>query len=87
MESETLDASSSTSVGRNSSCKNYSFLGNNPIEIRNFDGSNFALWKNHIRDVLVQRKQMRPLGGKSKKSDDMDDDDWEELDALTVTTI
>ena len=55
MESETLDASSSTSVGRNSSCKNYSFLGKDHIEIRKFDGSNFALWKNKMRDVLVQR--------------------------------
>ena len=35
-----------------------------------------------MHDVLVQRKQMRPLGGKAKKPDDMNDDDWEELDAL-----
>ena len=82
-----LDASSSTSVGRNSSSKNYSFLGKDHIEIRKFDGSNFALWKNQMRDVLVQRKQTRPLGGKAKKPNDMDDDDWEELDALTMSTI
>ena len=77
-----LDVSSSTYVARNSSSKNYSFLGKDHIEIRKFDGSNFALWKNQMRDVLVQRKQTRPLGGKAKKPDDMDDDDWEELDAL-----
>ena len=36
-----LDASSSTPVGRNSSSKNYSFLGKDHIEIRKFDGSLF----------------------------------------------
>ena len=82
-----LDVSSSTNVARNSSSKNYSFLGKDHIEIRKFDGSNFALWKNQMRDVLVQRKQTRPLGGKAKKPNDMDDDDWEELDALTMSTI
>mgnify|MGYP000187974207 CR=1 FL=1 len=40
-----------------------------------------------MHDVLVQKKQMRPLGGKAKKPDDMDDDDWEQLDALTMSTI
>ena len=87
MESEMLDASISTFVGRNSSCKNYLFLGKVHIEIRKFDGSNSALWKNKMRDVLVPRKQTRPLGGKAKKPDDMDDDDSEELDALIMSTI
>ena len=87
MGSEMLNASSSTSVGRNSSCKNYSCLGKDHIEICKFDGSNLALWKNQTRDVLVQSKQTRPLGGKAKKPDDMDDDDWEELDALTMSTM
>ena len=41
-----LDVSSSTNVARNRSSKNYSFLGKDHIEIRKFDGSNFALWKN-----------------------------------------
>ena len=40
-----------------------------------------------MRDVLVPRKQTRPLGGKAKKPDDMDDDDWEELDAVTMSTF
>ena len=40
-----------------------------------------------MRDVLVPRKQTRPLGGKAKKPDDMDDDDSEELDALIMSTI
>ena len=37
-----LDASSSTSIGRNSPCKNNSFLGKDHIEIQKFDESNFA---------------------------------------------
>lgn len=40
-------------------------------------------------NLLVQRRQTRPLGSKAKKLDDMDDDDddWEECDALIVSTI
>ena len=56
MESETLDASSSTFLGHNSSCKNYSFSGKYHIEIRKFYESKFSLWKNQMCDVLVQRK-------------------------------
>ena len=66
MESEKLDASSSTSVGRNNSSKNYPFFGKDHTEIRKFDGFNFALWKNQMRDVLVQRKQTRPLAAKRR---------------------
>ena len=70
-----------------SSWKNYLFLGKDQIQIHKFDGSNFALWKNQMLDVLVQRKKTRPLGGKAKNPDDMDDDNWEEFDALTMSMI
>ena len=45
------------------------------------------LWKNQMCDAVVQRRQMRPLGGKAKKPDDMDNDDRKEVDALTMSTI
>jgi hypothetical protein len=87
MESKALDVSNSFYDGYISSNKNYSFLEKDHVEIRKFDGSNFALWKNQMCDVLVQRRQTRPPGGKTKKPVDMDDDNWEELDALTMSTI
>ena len=30
-------------------------------DIKKFDGSNFALWKEQIQDVLVQKKQRLPI--------------------------
>jgi hypothetical protein len=84
METKTSDASSSFCDGHISSSKSYySFHRKDHIEIRKFDGSNFALWKNQMGDVLVQRRQTR----QTKKLVDMDNDDWEELYVLTMSTI
>jgi hypothetical protein len=67
MKLEASDVSNSFYDGYISSNKNYSFLGKDHVEIRKFDGSNFALWKNQMRDVLVQPRQTRrPLGGKQR---------------------
>ena len=85
MASEMSDVSSGSRGGN--PYKNYAFHGKEQLEIRKFDGSNFALWKNQMRDVLVQRRQMKPLGGEEKRPDDTDDDDWKELDAMTMSTI
>ena len=30
-------------------------------DIKKFDASNFALWKEQIQDVLVQKKQILPI--------------------------
>ena len=40
-----------------------------------------------MRDVLIQRRQLRPLGGEAKRPEGMTKDDWEELDLLAMSTI
>jgi hypothetical protein len=73
MELEMLGVSSSSSIGRNSSCNNYSFLGKYHIEISKFDRINLVLWKNQMHDIMIQKRHTRPLVGKAKKVDDVDD--------------
>ena len=55
--------------------------------IRKFDGTNFSMWKEQIKDVLVQKKQLKPISGPTAKSVDMSEEDWAELDALAKSTI
>ena len=67
--------------------RNFQIHGKDHFEIREFDVSDFAFCKNQMCDAVVQRRQMRPLGGKAKKPDDVDNDDRKEVDALTMSTI
>ena len=39
--------------------------------IKKFDGTNFNLWKEQIQDVLVQKKQLKPISGPIAKPADM----------------
>ena len=55
--------------------------------IRKFDGTNFSMWKEQIKDVLVQKKQLKPISGPIAKPVDMSEEDWAELDALAKSTI
>ena len=55
--------------------------------IRKFDGTNFSMWKEQIKDVLVQKKQLKPILGPTAKLVDMSEEDWAELDALAKSTI
>ncbi|KAK2992358.1 hypothetical protein RJ640_009869 [Escallonia rubra] len=51
-----------------------------------FDGkTNFGIWQGTVKDILVQQGLLKPLLG--NKPESMDHDDWEELQAKTVTTI
>ena len=56
-------------------------------EIQKFDGSNFALWKNKMRDVLIQKMQLRPLSREAKRPEGMINDNRKELDLLAMSTI
>ena len=56
-------------------------------EIHKFDGPNFALWKNKMRHVLIQRRQLRLLSGEAKRPEGMINDNREELDLLAMSTI
>lgn len=57
------------------------------FSFKKFDGTNFSLWKEQIRDVLIQKKQIKPLAGVEAKPANMSEDDWNELDALAKSTI
>ena len=56
--------------------------------IKKFDGSNFAVWKEQIQDVLVQKKQRLPIlqNGRTKDSG-LTQIRWNELDALARSTL
>ena len=43
--------------------------------IRKFDGTNFNMWKEQIKDVLVQKKQLKPISGPTAKPADMSKED------------
>ena len=55
--------------------------------IRKFDGTNFSLWKEQIQDVLVQKKQLKPISGPTARPADKSETDWAELDALAKSTM
>ena len=69
------------------SCGGFFNSHRNHLETRKFEGSNFALWKNQIRDVQIHRRQLRTLGGEAKRPKGMSNDNWEELDLLAMSTI
>ncbi|KAK2982605.1 hypothetical protein RJ640_024665, partial [Escallonia rubra] len=51
-----------------------------------FDGkTNFGIWQSTVKDILVQQGLLKPLLG--NKTESMDQDDWEELQAKAVSTI
>ena len=55
--------------------------------IRKFDGTNFSMWKEQIKDILVHKKQLNPISGPNAKPVDMLEEDGAELDALAKSTI
>lgn len=55
--------------------------------IRKFDGTNFSLWKEQIKNILVQKRQLKPISWPTAKPANMSEEDWAELDALAKLTI
>ena len=49
--------------------------------------ANFTLWKNKMKDILIQRRQLRSLGGEVKRPEGMTKDDWEEFDLLNKMIV
>ena len=45
--------------------------------IRKFNGTNFSMWKEQIKDVLVQKKQLKSILGPTAKPVDMSEEVWE----------
>ena len=57
------------------------------FNIEKLDGTNFPFWKEQIYNVLVQKKQVKPLKLHSIKLEDMSKDDWDEMDKLARSTV
>ncbi|MCO5557845.1 hypothetical protein L7F22_011417 [Adiantum nelumboides] len=57
------------------------------FNIEKLEGHNYAYWKEQIYNVLVQIKQSKPIRLQGVKPDDMNADDWIELDELARSTI
>ena len=55
--------------------------------IKKLDGTNFPFWKKQIWQVLVQKKQIKPIKLKGERPKDMTPNAWEELDELACSTI
>ncbi|MCO5592845.1 hypothetical protein L7F22_046849 [Adiantum nelumboides] len=55
--------------------------------IKKLDGTNFPLWKNQIWHVLVQKKQLKPIKLKGIKPKDMNEEKWNKMDELALSTI
>ncbi|MCO5609943.1 hypothetical protein L7F22_064178 [Adiantum nelumboides] len=60
---------------------------NTLFNIEKLDGFNYAYWKEQIYNVLAQKKQAKPIRLAGLKPEDMDMDDWIELDELARSTI
>ena len=57
------------------------------FNIEKLDGTNFPFWKEQVFNVLVQKKQIKPIKYEGKNIDTMSQEDWEDMDALTRSTI
>ena len=57
------------------------------FSIKKLDGTNFPFWKKQIWQVLVQKKQIKPIKLKGEKLEDIALAVWEELDELAWSTI
>ena len=56
------------------------------IEIRKFNGKNFALWKEMMQDVLIIRRKVDAIRH-SKKPTSMSIEEWKSLDKISRPTI
>ena len=57
------------------------------FHIEKLDGTNFPFWKEQIYNVLIQKKQVKPIKFKGVKPENMDQDEWAEMDELVRSTI
>ena len=60
---------------------------NTVFHIEKLDGTNFPFWKEQIYNVLIQKKQVKPIKFKGVKPENMDQDEWTEMDELARSTI
>ena len=57
------------------------------FHIEKLDGTNFPFWKEQIYNVLIQKKQVKPIKLKGVKPESTDQKEWIEMDELARSTI
>ena len=57
------------------------------FNIEKLDSTNFPFWKEQIYNVLVQKKQVKPIKLMGVKLEAMGKEDWEYLDELARSSI
>ena len=57
------------------------------FRVEKFNGQNFQLWKMQMEDYMYQKDLYLPLGGKTKQSATMNDEEWEVLNRKALETI
>ena len=57
------------------------------FNIEKLNGTNFPFWKEQIYNVLVQKKQVKPIKLQGVKLEAMSHEEWGELDELARSTI
>ena len=60
---------------------------NTAFHIEKLDGTNFPFWKEQIYNVLVQKKQVKPIKLKGVKPESMDQEEWAEMEKLARSII
>ena len=60
---------------------------NSLFNIEKLDGTNFPFWKEQIYNVLVQKKQVKPIKLEGVKPEGVSQEDWDDLDELARSTI
>ena len=57
------------------------------FNIEKLDGTHFPFWKEQVFNVLVQKKQAKPIKYEGRKPDTMSQEDQEDMDMMTRSTI
>ena len=58
------------------------------LHIKKLEGAhNYAIWKKQCYNVMLQKKQAKPIKLQGVKSENMTDEEWEEVDELARSTI
>ena len=66
--------------------KNVASTSSTGVEIRKFNGKNFALCKEMMEDILIIRRQIKAIRHNNKPSA-MASDEWRSLDGITRSPI
>ena len=56
-------------------------------DMEKLNGTNFALWKSQMEDILILKDPFLPIEGLAKKPSGMTDEDWNKLDRKAIATI